>query len=151
MMSSNHGERTNSPGGCLQSHDLSLKQVGPSSASQWGIWSQLSIQRRRHNVMLPEPPLSDMKIHLGDKLKTAGAEKAARPLCLIHALQLHFLQVSLFFQMIMKTFRLRTCSVSPLTTLYFRWLCVITRMLQVVPMVLYKTGCRVLWDQDSTV
>lgn len=47
-------ERTNNPGGggCLQSHDLSLEQVGPSSASQWGIWSQLSIQRQRHNVRL---------------------------------------------------------------------------------------------------
>lgn len=128
MMSSNHGERTNSPGGCLQSHDLSLKQVGPSSASQWGIWSQLSIQRRRHNVMLPEPPLSDMKIHLGDKLKTEGAKKPARSLCLIHALQLHSLHVGLFFQ---HSDWLRTCSMSPPTTVYFRWMCVIRGMLQV--------------------
>ena len=47
--------------------------------------------------MLPEPQLSDMKIHLGDKLKTEGAEKPARSLCLIHALQLHSLHAGLFF------------------------------------------------------
>lgn len=59
--------RTNNPGGCLQSHELGLRQVGPPSASQWGIWSQLSIQRRQNNVRLLGPPLSDRKIHLGNK------------------------------------------------------------------------------------